>query len=107
MKPETLNDYYKNHLSDFHSWLQKPHAEDFTLYRDNIGRHLPIDETSLSNGELYTVVTNKAGHGRKGTLVAMIKDVGGRLCHTETSTASGPGLSRSGIRHHGHVQFHV
>jgi hypothetical protein len=75
LKPETLNDYYKNHLSDFHSWLQKPHAEDFTLYRDNVGRHLSIDETSLSNGELYTIVTNKAGHGRKGTLVAMVKGV--------------------------------
>jgi transposase len=75
LKPETLNDYYKNHLSDFHSWLQKPHAEDFTLYRDNVGRHLSIDEASLSNGELYTIVTNKAGHGRKGTLVAMVKGV--------------------------------
>ena len=34
---------------------------------------LSIDETALSNGELYTIVTNKAAKGRKGTLVAMIK----------------------------------
>src|SRR5690606_24485939 len=34
---------------------------------------LSIDETSLSQGELYTVVTNKAAKGKKGSLVAMIK----------------------------------
>lgn len=32
-----------------------------------------MDETSLSNGELYTVLTNKAAKGQKGTLVAMIE----------------------------------
>lgn len=32
-----------------------------------------IDETVLSCGELYTVVTNPEGHGGRGTLVAMIK----------------------------------
>ena len=34
---------------------------------------LCIDETSLSFGELYTVVTNRAGRGGKGTLVDMIR----------------------------------
>jgi transposase len=48
---------------------------DSVLYRDNVGRHLAIDETSLSNGELYTVLTNKDGHGGRGTLVAMVKGV--------------------------------
>jgi transposase len=43
------------------------------LYKKNIGSYLSIDETSLSNGELYTIVTNKEGHGKKGTLVAMIQ----------------------------------
>jgi transposase len=33
---------------------------------------LSIDETSLSNGELYTILTNKAGKGKKGTIVALI-----------------------------------
>ena len=32
-----------------------------------------IDETALSCGELYTVVTNPSGHGGAGTLIAMIK----------------------------------
>ena len=46
------------------------------LFSDNIGAQLSIDETSLSNGELYTILTNKAGKGRKGTIVAMIEGTG-------------------------------
>lgn len=34
---------------------------------------MSIDELSLSQGELYTFVTNKNGRGKKGTLVASIK----------------------------------
>lgn len=45
------------------------------LFEENLGENLSIDETSLSQGELYTVVTNKAARGRKGALVAMIKGV--------------------------------
>ena len=33
---------------------------------------MSIDETSLSNGELYTILTNKAAKGKKGTIVAMV-----------------------------------
>ena len=43
------------------------------LFPDNIGPSLSIDETALSNGELYTIVTNKEAKGRKGAIVAMIK----------------------------------
>lgn len=64
---------YKDHLSDYQQWNQKDHAQDWMLFADNLGPQLSIDETSLSNGELYTILTNKAGHGQKGTLVAMIK----------------------------------
>ena len=42
-------------------------------FPSNLGEHLSIDETSFSNGELYTIVTNKDGHGKKGSLIAMIK----------------------------------
>jgi transposase len=38
-----------------------------------MGTRLSIDETSLSNGELYTIVTNKDARGKKGALVAIIK----------------------------------
>jgi transposase len=43
------------------------------IYPENIGENLSIDELSLSKGELYTFVTNKAGKGKKKTLVAVIK----------------------------------
>jgi transposase len=33
---------------------------------------LSIDKAALSNGELYTILTNKAVKGRKGKIVAMI-----------------------------------
>lgn len=49
------------------------HADDWILFPENIGPFLTIDETSLSQGELYTIVTNKLAHGKKGTIVAMIK----------------------------------
>ena len=38
-----------------------------------MGTHLSIDETSLPNGVLYTIVTNMAAKGRKGALVAIIE----------------------------------
>jgi transposase len=31
-----------------------------------------MDGTSLSNGELYTILTNREGHGRKGSLTAVV-----------------------------------
>lgn len=60
-------------MSDFTDWDQLEHAEDHLVFPDNIGEYLTIDETSLSQGELYTVVTNKAANGNKGCLVAIIK----------------------------------
>jgi transposase len=50
-----------------------PHATEWVLFEDNIGAYLSIDETALSQGELYTVITNKEAKGKKGALVAMIK----------------------------------
>ena len=43
------------------------------LFPDNIGAQVSIDEVAVTNGELWTVVTNKEKHGRKGALMAMIK----------------------------------
>jgi transposase len=43
------------------------------LFPENIGEYLSIDEVSLSQGELYTFITNKKGRGKKGSLVASIK----------------------------------
>lgn len=36
---------------------------------------MSLDETCLSNGEVYTILTNKASHGGKGALAAMIHGV--------------------------------
>jgi transposase len=59
-------------MSDFSDWTQKSHAKDYLLFPENIGEHLSIDETSVSRGELYTIVTNKSATGQKGNIVAMI-----------------------------------
>ena len=64
---------YKGHLSDYPQWNQKSHAEDWMLFPENLGPRLSLDETSLSNGELYTILTNKAAKGQKGVLIAMVK----------------------------------
>ena len=64
---------YKEHISDYREWDQSSHAADYVLFKQNIGTHLSMDETSLSQGELYTLITNKSAHGGKGSLVAMIK----------------------------------
>ena len=43
------------------------------LYGKNLGKYLSLDETSLSNGELYTILTNKDANGKKGSIIAMVK----------------------------------
>lgn len=70
-----LEEQYRRHLSDFFTWNQLEHASDWILFKENIGSCLSIDEVALTQGELYTVVTNKSGKGQKGTLVAMIAGV--------------------------------
>lgn len=73
MNADKLRRHYKKEVSGFSDWDQKIHAEDYLLFPENMGKHLSIDEVSLSKGELYTYLTNKAGKGKKGTLVASIK----------------------------------
>lgn len=70
---DNLGQQYKEHLSGYYQWDQRSHAEDWLLFPDNMGEYLSIDETSLSNGELYTILTNKAAKGKQGTIIAMIK----------------------------------
>lgn len=60
-------------MSDFSSWNQKSHAKDWLVFTQNIGSYLSIDETAFSNGDLYTIITNKKAKGKKGALVAMVK----------------------------------
>ena len=63
---------YKESLSGFREWEQLEHADEWLLFPDNIGPRLAIDESSLSNGELYTFVTNRDAHTRECSLVAVV-----------------------------------
>ena len=60
-------------MSDFKAWEQKSHAKDWLLFPDNIGEQLSLDETAFSNGDLYTILTNKKAKGKQGALVAMVR----------------------------------
>ncbi|WP_323053959.1 transposase [Galbibacter sp. EGI 63066] len=71
---EKLQRHFRDYLSDFRDWKQKPHAKQWLLYPENIGPCLSIDETALSKGEFYTVITNEKAKGKKGALVGIFKD---------------------------------
>lgn len=72
IKGSDIERYYKHHLSDYEVWTQKEHATDWVLLPENIGEYLSIDETQLCE-EVYTILSNKAGHGGQGTVVAIVK----------------------------------
>ncbi|EDM42820.1 IS1167, transposase [unidentified eubacterium SCB49] len=73
VNPRSLQRQYKDNLSDFKAWDQKKHATDWLLFAKNLGSHLSLDETAFSNGDLYTIITNKKAKGRKGAIVVMVK----------------------------------
>lgn len=64
---------YRNKLSDFNEWKYRYNASEGIIFPENLGPNLSIDETSLSHGELYTIVTNKSAKGKKGTVIAILK----------------------------------
>ena len=68
----TFEKQYKETLSGFRGWEQLDHADTWLLFTENMGPHLAIDETSLSNGELYTFVTNRDRHAGERSLVAVV-----------------------------------
>lgn len=63
---------YRNKLSGYADWCGRELICGFYFNGANIGPHMSLDETCLSNGEVWTFLTNKAGHGGKGTLAAAI-----------------------------------
>ena len=67
-----LGRVYKEHLSDFGVWSQKAHAGEWMLLDGNMGERLSIDETMLHK-DLFTFLSNKDGHGKRGTLIAAVK----------------------------------
>lgn len=63
---------YRNRLSGYHEWCIEELGCGFYFNASNIGPHMSLDETCLSNGEVWTFLTNKDGKGGKGTLAAAI-----------------------------------
>ena len=59
-------------MSEFKSWVQKSHANEWLIFPENMGSYLSIDEVALSKGELYTIITNKRAKGKKGSIVAIL-----------------------------------
>lgn len=72
---QTLRKQYKEKICDYRKWEQLEHAEEYMLFPSNFGEDMSLDETCLSNGEVYTILTNKDAHGGKGALAAMIRGV--------------------------------
>ena len=68
----TFEKQYKETLSDYRHWNQLEHADKWLLFPENIGPRLAIDESSLSNGELYTFVTNRDSCTRESSLIAVV-----------------------------------
>lgn len=65
-------DLYRNKLSGYAEWRESKLGCGFYFNAANIGPHMSLDETCLSNGEVWTFLTNKDGHGGRGTLAAAI-----------------------------------
>lgn len=72
LQPKTLEKQYKDGLSNFREWEQEVNPKAL-VFPQNFGRWMSIDEVALSKGELYTVITNKEAHGKKGCLAAIIE----------------------------------
>ena len=68
----TFEKQYKEVLSGYRKWEQLSHADEWMLFPENMGLHLAIDGTSLSNGKLYTFVTNHDACTRECSLVAAV-----------------------------------
>ena len=68
----TFEKQYKETLSGYREWDQLEHADEWLLFPENIGPRLAIDESSFSNGELYTFVTNRDAHTCERSLVAVV-----------------------------------
>ena len=56
-------DLYRNKLSGYAEWCEDELSCGFYFNAANIGPYMSLDETCLSNGEVWTFLTNKDGHG--------------------------------------------
>nr|WP_280749437.1 transposase [Parabacteroides sp. PF5-9] len=73
LNAQRLEEWYRIYLSGFLEWSEREHADKWLLFPENISPYLSIDETSLSDDELYTIITNKEAKGRKGSIVSIVR----------------------------------
>lgn len=68
----TFEKQYKEVLSGFRGWGELEHADKWLVFPENVGPKVAIDESSLSDGELYTFVTNRDRRCGEGCLIAVV-----------------------------------
>ncbi|PTS87160.1 hypothetical protein DBR27_24760 [Flavobacterium sp. HMWF030] len=67
-----LQRQYKKHLNSFNKWALAQYVHQWIIYPENIETHLSIDEVALSQGKLYTILTNKKFQGKNDSIVAIV-----------------------------------
>ena len=72
IEPVNFTRCYKECLSGFPQWEQSIHADKWLLLENNMGTDLSIDESQIGD-DVRTILTNKDGHGRKGSMIAIVK----------------------------------
>ena len=85
---------YRNKFSGYAEWRED--GLDCGVYFNsaNIGPYMSLDETCLSNGEVWTFLTNKDGHGGAGTLAAAIPGTKSEEIISILTAAMGKSLRR-------------
>lgn len=69
---KSFAELYRDRISGYAQWCEQELSGGYYFNGNNIGPYMSLDETCLSNGEVWTFLTNKDGHGGKGTLAAAI-----------------------------------
>ena len=70
---DTLERAYKYHLSGYRGWKDISHADKYLVFPENFGPKMSIDETSTKDGELFTILSNRDNHCRKGSIAAIVR----------------------------------
>ena len=72
LNEQTFRKQYKE-KSVYRTYTQFEHTGNNILYSDNIVNNISLDETCLSIGDVYIILTDKAAHDGKGALDTMVR----------------------------------
>ena len=72
VKGKYFSEIYRIKISGYREWWMQSMSCGFYVNPDNVGPHMSLDETCLSNGEVWTFLTNKDAHVQRGTLAAAV-----------------------------------